>query len=404
MRKALILAVVAALAGGTALATVPATDQFLPALGHALGQLDPITNTRPHWQGDVWIFNPSSTTSATVTVYLLLRAANPNPTSQVITVGPGDTVDLPDVILGTFGNSNLFAGLRFVSAIPVLVTGESYDANATIVNKPTGTAGQFFAALPANIALGAGDSSDLPGFDQDGINTAGNFRSNLAVVETTNNPVSYTVYIYNGSGSLVASKSYSLSGREVGQINNVITDVTGTTGTNQRVHIVVTGGTGRMIAVGSRVDNRTNDPSTIDMVSIHNWGQFEGIVLDPTGVAPAGGGLQLKISNQVLTAYYAGTILCGANNATSVDVTPDSLPTNLPIASNGTFSFQVTIPYSDGQSTIFTTTWTFSGTRAGDGVWSGTLSGSTSGGTGSNAVCNGVVTSNWRAAWTGSGS
>jgi hypothetical protein len=292
-----------------------------------------------------------------------------------------------------------------VSSIPVLLTGESYDADVTVVNSTTGTAGQFFAALRASTALGAGDSSDLPGFDQDGIGTAGTFRSNLAVVETTGNTVGYTLYAYNGSGSLLNHSHHTLGVFEVGQINNVITDVTGTTGSNQRIRIVVdSGAVGRMIAVGSRVDNRTNDPSTIDMVGIHNWGRFEGIVLDPTGVAPVGGGLQLQISNQVLTGYYAGTILCGVDNATSVDVTPDSLPTNIPIASNGTFSFQVIIPYSDGQSTIFTTTWTFNGTRGADGTWTGTLSGSTAGGTGSNAVCNGIVTSSWRAAWTGSGS
>ncbi|MBZ5587433.1 MAG: hypothetical protein LAO05_02645 [Acidobacteriia bacterium] len=401
MKKALIATVCIALTAGTALATVPVTDQFLPALGHALGQLDPITSTRPHWQGDVWIFNPSTTQSATVTIYLLLRQANPNPTSQVVTVGSGDTVYLPDVILGTFGNNNLFAGLRFVSTIPVLVTGESYDANATIVNKPTGTTGQFFAALPAGIALGVGDSSDLPGFDQDGINTAGLFRSNLAVVETTGNPVSYTVSVYNGSGTLVGSKSYSLGVLEVGQINNVITDVTGSTASNERVHIAVTGGTGRLVAVGSRVDNRTNDPSTIDMVNIHNWGRFEGIVEDPTGQLSVGGGIQLQISNQVLTSYDAGTVLCGGS--TTADVSPDSTPTNIPIAANHTFSFQVIIPYTDGQTTLFTTTWTLSGARAFDGIWSGTLSGTTTGGTGLNASCNGVVTSNWRAAWTGTG-
>ncbi len=401
MRKILLVGICIALATGTALATVPSTDQYLPALGHALGAADATTGARPWWRGDVWIFNPSASQSATVTLYLLLRQANPSPETRVLTLAPGETRYLPDVIYGTFGYDNLFAGIRVASSIPVLTTARSYDANAQIVNKPVGTAGQFFAAVPANIALGVGDSSDMPGFDQDGINTAGTFRSNLAVVETTGNAVNYMIYVYNGSGSLVGSKAYSLDVRQVGQINNVITDVTGTTGTNERLRVVVTGGSGRLIAVGSRVDNRTNDPSTIDMGCFHLWGQFEGIVLDPTAQQTIGGGIQLQISNEVLTAYDAGTVLCGGS--TTADVSPDSLPTNIPIT-NGAFSTQVTIQYTDGVTTIFTTTWTLSGTRALDGTWSGTLSSNTTGGTGSNAACNGVVSSNWRAAWTGSGS
>jgi hypothetical protein len=402
MTKALILTVCIALTAGTTLATVPVTDQYLPALGHAFGSA--VNGVQPWWRGDVWIFNPSATQSATVTIYLLLRQANPNPTSQVVTVAPGDTLYLPDVILNTFGNNNLFAGLRFVSLPnPVLVTAESYDANVTVVNKGQGTAGQFFAGIPAGIALGAGDSTDMPGFDQDETGTSGLFRSNLAVVETTGNPVDYTVSVYNGTGTLVGTKAYSLDVRQVGQINTVITDVTGSTGTNERLHISVTGGTGKLIAVGSRIDNRTGDPSTIDMISIHNWGLFEGVVLDAATGTAVDGGIQLQISDQVLINYDALGDLCTAssNGSSTGDVSPDGGISNVPIAGDGTFAFSVTIPYADPTTgtTIFTTTWTLNGTRATDGIWSGTLASNTTGGSGANAGCNGVSTQNWRAAW-----
>ena len=403
MTKALTVAVCVAMMAGSAFAAVPATDQYLPALGHALGAAD-VNGVRPWWRGDVWIFNPSATQSASVTIYLLLRQANPNPTSQVITVAPGDTRYLPDVILGTFNADNTFAGLRFVSAIPVLVTAESYDANVTVVNKAQGTAGQFFAGVPANIALGVGDSTDMPGFDQDAAGTSGLFRSNLAVVETTGNTVNYNVQIYNSAGNLVGTKGYSLGARQVGQINTVITDVTGGTGTNERVHIAVTGGTGRMIAVGSRIDNRTGDPSTIDMISIHNWGIFEGVVFDAVTGTVVDGGMQLMISNQVLTNYNAvAGIPCGTGASAfsyTGDVSPDGGSSNVTIGANGTFTTSVSEPYSDGVSTIFTTTWTLNGTRGADGTFSGTLVSNTTGGSGSNSTCNGTFTRNWRAAWT----
>ncbi len=401
MTKALTVAFCLALIAGAATAGVPVTDQYLPALGHAFGAS--VNGVQPWWRGDVWIFNPSSAQPATVDIYLLLRQANPAPNSQRITVAPGETRHLPDVILGTFAADNTFAGLRFVSTIPVLVTAESYDANVSVVSKGQGTAGQFFAGIPADIALGDGDATDLPGFDQDGIGTSGTFRSNLAVVETTGNPVNYNIQVFDGLGHLLGTKDYTLAGRQVGQINYVITDVTGTTGTNDRLHITVTGGTGQMIAVGSRIDNRTGDPSTIDMINAHNWGVFQGAVFDAATGAKVDGGIQLKISDQTLTDYDALGDLCANSTAGLVtgDVTPDSTPTNIPISGNA-FSFSVTIPYQDSVTgvTIFTTVWTLNGTRAADGGWSGTLVSSTTGGTGGNAGCNGTSTQNWSAAWT----
>ena len=404
MTRALIVTMCITLIAGTALAGVPVTDQYLPALGHAFGAA--VGGVQPWWRGDVWIFNPSSSQSASVTIYLLLRQANPNPDSRVVTVNPGDTVYLPDVILGTFGQNNLFAGLRFLSNIPVLVTGESYDANVTVVSKGQGTAGQFFAGLPASTALGAGDSTDLPGFDQDATGTTGTFRSNLAVVETTGNPVTYNVLIYNGTGALMGTKSYSLGIREVGQINTVITDVTGSTGTNQRVHIDVTGGTGRLVAVGSRIDNRTGDPSTVDQSGGNVFGRYEGTLIVGTGTSPIDGGILVIVGNGGVTDYEGvGGIPCGTDSFT-VDFGPDPQhnPGPFAIGADGTFSTQVTIPYGpDSSTTWFTTTWTLSGARQPDRSWVGTLVSNTSGGTGDFAPCNVTgVTRNWRAAWTGS--
>ena len=405
MKKAL-MTLCFAMAAAAAFATVPATDQYIPALGHGTGVA--VNGVASWWRGDVWIFNPSSTQPATVTVFLLLRQPNPTPESRVVTVNPGDTVYLPDVILGTFGYDNQFGGLRLLSSIPVVATAETYDANVTVVNKTQGTAGAFFAGFPASLALGQGESSDLPGFDQDGIGSNGMFRSNLAVVETTGNPVTYNVQIFDGAGNLLGTKAYSLGGREVGQINTVVTDVTGGTGTNDRVHLVVTGGTGKLMAVGSRIDNRSGDPSTIDMVTIHQSGQFEGVVLDAAAGTRVDGGLQLVIADGALTNFQGvAGIPCGSDSYT-LDFSP-SAAINAAIAPDGTFTTSVSIDYSDGTNTLFTTNWTLAGARSADGTWTGTLKSDTTGGVnvgGYNyGTCNALgVTRQWRAAWTGGAS
>jgi hypothetical protein len=402
MRKTLLVLGLLLLAS-TSLATVPGTDLYVPAVGHGLGQT--VNGVRAWWRGDAWIFNPSTTQQATVDIYLLLRnQANLNPTSQRITVNPGETRYLPDIVYNTFGLDNTFGGLRIVSTIPVVVSGRSYDANVTVVGKTQGSAGQFFSGVPASFAIGLGDSTDVIGLDQDGQQTSGTWRSNLAFVETTGNPVDLTIYRIDSNGTVFGSTTQHLEGRQVTQINYVITAIGGTTGTNQRIRVAVTGGTGRVIANASRVENLSGDPATVESVMVHTFGLFEGVVLDATQGTQIDGGIQLQISGGALTSYagVAG-IPCGAD-----DYTLDFSPTgggSVTINADGTFTTSVSIGYTDGTSTIFTTNWTLTGARDADGKWSGTLKSDTSGGSGSWADCNVLnVIRPWRASWSSSGS
>jgi hypothetical protein len=258
MRKTLAVLFMVMVAG-SALATVPGVDLYVPAVGHGLGAVS--NGVQAWWRGDVWVFNPSATQSATVDIFLLLRnQGNPNPAVRRITVTAGETRYLPDIVFNNFGADNTFGALRIVSNIPVVVSGRSYDANVTVVNKGQGTAGQFFSGVPANLAIGLGDSTDIIGLDQDGFQTSGLWRSNLAFVETTGNPVDLTVSRIDSNGSQVGSINQHLEGRQVSQINYVITAIVNTTDTNQRIRVTVTGGSGRVITNASRLDNRTGDP------------------------------------------------------------------------------------------------------------------------------------------------
>ena len=392
---------------GAAGATVPGTDLYVPAVGHGLGAVS--GGVQAWWRGDVWIFNPSTTQSATVSIYMLLRnQGNPNPAVRTITVNPGETRYLPDVVYATFGLDNTYGGLRVVSTTPVVVSGRSYDANVTVVNKGQGTAGQFFSGVPAELALGLGDSTDIIGLDQDGVQTSGLWRSNLAFVETTGNAVDLTVSRIDSNGTVLGSIGQHLEGRQVSQINYVITTIVNTTGTNQRIRVAVTGGSGRIITNDSRLDNRTGDPATIESVMVYTSGRFEGVVMDTASGTYVDGGIQLQISAGALTNYDAITgIPCGAVSFTT-DLSPNGGST-VTINPDGTFVTTVSVPYyaADNTTTAFTTNWTLTGARAPDGTWSGTLESDTTGGVNipgdyNYTTCNVLnVTRPWRAAWTG---
>jgi hypothetical protein len=399
MRRALITLILV-MAAGTAGATVPGTDLYVPAVGHGLGATS--GGVQAWWRGDVWIFNPSTSQSATVSIYLLLRnQGNPNPAVRTITVDPGDTRYLPDIVYNTFGADNTYGGLRIVSTIPVVVSGRSYDANVTVTGKAQGSAGQFFSGVPADLAIGLGDSTDIIGLDQDAYQTSGLWRSNLAFVETTGNPVDLTIYRIDPNGTVLGSLTQHLDGREVYQINYVLTAIVNTYGTNQRVRVAVTGGTGRVITNASRMDNRTGDPATVESTMVYKAGRFEGVVLDASSGTLIDGGIQLQIGGGAVTSYagVAGN-LCTNGDSYTLDFSPNG-GTTITIGADGTFTTAVSIPYNDGSTTLFTTNWTLIGARAADGTWSGTLRSQTTGGTGDFSTCNVTATRQWRASWTG---
>jgi len=346
MRKILAVLFVVMVAG-SALATVPGMDLYVPAVGHGLGQV--VDGVQANWRGDVWVFNPSTTQPATVDIFLLLRnQGNPNPAVRRITVNAGETRYLPDIVFNTFALDNTYGGLRITSNIPVVVSGRSYDANVKVEGKSQGTAGQFFSGVPADLAIGLGDSTDVIGLDQDGFQTSGLWRSNLAFVETTGNPTDLTIQRVDLNGTVLGTIGYHLEGRQVSQINYVITSIVNTTGTNQRIHVAVTGGTGRVIANASRMDNRTGDPATIEMVG----GGREGTYVSRLDRADYKTPITLTVAGGAVTALDATILFTDADVASCTDIqlAAFSGPLSQPVFydETGAFSFVVSDPNVGG--------------------------------------------------------
>ncbi|MEW6338416.1 MAG: hypothetical protein ACOY3Y_06120 [Acidobacteriota bacterium] len=400
MRR-LTLAVVALTLASAAFAVQPSSDTYIISTGRIAGT--PQGGVVPFFVTDVWIHNPSATTSATVEVVFLPRNTdNSAPIHSFdVPVAAGATIELADIFQSGFNLDGVVGALRFVSVVPVVVTGRIYDNNVQ-TNIGTGTAGQFFPGLPASAAIGSGQSTSVIGTAEDAT-----FRTNLALVETTGNTVTLRFERIEPNGTVGGTiDNYQVLPREAKQIGSVLKQLGVTTATNQRVRVTVTGGTGRVLVAGSRLDNRTGDPYTIEMTmpassSVRTTGLFEGVVLTPDG-GRLDGGLQLTIGTTGIGATEGVTGLpCGSLSFT-VDFDATSNP---PITIGGDGSFTFTIPnvaYTDGASTIFTITWTVTGARSTEGVVTGTLQSATAGGTGDWATCNGTATRNFRAGWVAS--
>jgi hypothetical protein len=155
-----------------------------------------------------------------------------------------------------------FGALHVVSDQKLLV-------NSRIYSKPSGgdlrdTVGQFFAAIPASFAIGSGQSTTLLGVYQTSPQADSQFRYNFGFVETTGAAVAVRVTAYDETGTAVGSKDYALAGYEARQYG--IADLLPAVNSqNLRLAVEVLSGGGKVVAFGSSLANKSNDPSTFEM-------------------------------------------------------------------------------------------------------------------------------------------
>ncbi len=250
---ALVLLAGAGLAG----AAVPGTDVYLVSVGHTPGVC--VEGVCAQWRTDAWVFNPAAQT-ANVDIYFYPRSPNPAWTKVTATVAAGETREFSDIILTTFGQDPAAGSLRFIADQAVLVTGRIYDANVS-TNKGFGTAGAFLTGQPARTAIGLDESADLIGLAQD---ATGDWRTNVGLVEVGGFPCTVEAQLLDSTGGALGSAvQIPLTALESRQFP--ITELGGTAGTNARVRLRVTTGTGRVLAWADRIDNRTGDPSNVEI-------------------------------------------------------------------------------------------------------------------------------------------
>ncbi len=245
---ALLLAVTPALAG------IPGTDLWEPSLARTPGAHG------SQWYATVWIHNPG-TEEAQVTVSFLARGqANPSPTQRTVLVQPGETRKLGDIFQDLFGLADAKGALRFQSDRKIVVSARSYNLTASGIAE---SQGQLVAALPAELAIGAGEKTSIPGITQP---ADGSFRSNYALVETSGSATQVRVTLYDAGGQRLASKEYALAAYEPMQVN--LNDLSsGITVDGGRMEVEVLSGSGRVLAFASMVGNGSvsQDPSTLEM-------------------------------------------------------------------------------------------------------------------------------------------
>ncbi len=304
-----IIAVVILTVAATSFAGFADTEVYLPAVGAAPGVPPAV------WYTTVWVHNPSAT-RADVTFALLERRANPSPLTYTDSIPPGDTRRYDNAVETMFGVQT-FGAIRVTANVAVVVGSRIYSQPGAALED---SSGQFFAAVPASFAIGAGESTEIVGGWQTRPTAGSAFRFNYGLVETTGGGTCQVeVAAKDDSGATLATKNYTLGEWE--QLQKAFaTEFPALSSDNVRLTVKVTGGKGRVIAFGSSVSNGLQDPSTLEMrfadellAANSGGGTITGVA---AGAGLTGGG---TTGNVTLDVGAGAGIAVGANAVSLAD-------------------------------------------------------------------------------------
>jgi PKD repeat protein len=218
----------------------PAFSAWIPVASHTPGK----NNTK--WRSDLGILNTGNAT-ANIEVRFF---ANQGTTSKTTAVAPGAQSILVDVV-GQLGKEGSGA-IEVRSDRPVKVSSTTYNDAAT------GTFGQDYIASTTLQPLGSAEVAFLPQLVEDA-----NYRTNIALTNTSLLAASATVTLFDGAGKELASYSVDLRAGEWRQENQPFRLKAGQTNmTRGYARIRVNSGSGIM-ATASVINNRSNDPRTV---------------------------------------------------------------------------------------------------------------------------------------------
>ncbi len=214
------------------------------------------------WRTAVGLLNP---TSAPVEVTILFHGAA-GVASDTIVVAAGSQAIVDDIV-GLVGAEGSGA-IEVVADGAVIVTSRVYNLVAAGQPcSPGGTLGQGFGSHLSRDTLLSGERAWIPGLAE---NAA--YRTNIALTNTGLAPARATVRLYDGTGRQLASYSVDLAPGAWAQENRPLSRLGGRDDLASGYAQVTVEEGGGILAVGSVVDNVTNDPTTVLMVKENGAG------------------------------------------------------------------------------------------------------------------------------------
>jgi uncharacterized repeat protein (TIGR01451 family) len=276
--------------------TPPPDALIIPAVAHAAG-------INSLFQSDVRVTNSSAQplqyqASFTPTGSQGLAAGR----QTTFSIEPGRTIALDDVLRGWFGTGgdNVTGTLEIrpltqtetstpnvpFSGLADLVT---FAASRTFNVTSNGTFGQYIPAIPfANFIGGAIDAAPPSVLSLQQIAQSDRYRTNLGIVEGSGDAASLLVKVFGSDGQKLKEFPVQLAGGEHRQLNSFLSTNGVGPLADGRVEISVVGGSGKVTAYASVLDNSTSDPLLVTPVTLTETGHTKWVV---PGVADLNNGV-----------------------------------------------------------------------------------------------------------------
>lgn len=204
---------------------------------------------------DMRIYNASSSSVPITLNYFAQGNATPGVPAVQLVLAPGETKAIDNVLPSLWQLAGT-GGAVTVDGPPsaqLVITARTYSRDAE-----GGTYGQFIPGVTAADGVGLNDRPlEVLQLEQ-----SEQYRTNLGLVEVTGNPVIVEISGQSGTKATAVTQ-VTLNGNEFRQLGRVFTALGFQNVYTARVSVKVVGGTGRVAAYGSVVDNRTVDPTYV---------------------------------------------------------------------------------------------------------------------------------------------
>jgi hypothetical protein len=205
-----------------------------------------------YWVTDLEIHNPNDDT-ATVTIGLLPKKTdNSEFQTEQVTVGPGSSLRVADVMDSLFDFTGAAALRIEAQGAAVMVGSRTYNDAAS------GTYGQFVPGVPESRSVDGG-SVRLVQLSRSANENSG-FRTNIGFTNMDNSWISGTVELYDGSGTLLGTVGFNLKPHGHNQITDIFGRVTSGDVANGYAIVYSSDPGARFMTYASVVDNRSGDP------------------------------------------------------------------------------------------------------------------------------------------------
>lgn len=263
---------------------------FISAAAHVAGAQG--TN----WRSDLEVHNLGDDLAVFRVLLLEHGADNTSPDEVELSVAPGHSLRLGDVLFTEFGVDGSAAMVLVPSSGRIIATSRTYNLLGAdnALGLPEGsTFGQYIPSLPSREAIRSGGQGRLIQLSH---STAvdGGARANLGLINATDAELMVKIKLHTADGEVLGVVNRTLEPYEFEQLNRVFERVTGDNVDDGYAVLTTSTPGGSFFAYASVVDNLTGDPVAISAASL-------------PGEAPAGGGEPIYVSASAHVAGAAGT-------------------------------------------------------------------------------------------------